>query len=168
MTRTPTIRPATIADAPSLLEIYRPYVESTTVSFELETPSRSEFVSRIEKAQSKWSWLVAERDDEIVGYAYGTEHRARAAYARSVETSAYVASSHHRQGIARALYLELLDVLRGKGYANAYAGITLPNPASVGLHQSLGFEAIGTFPRVGYKFGEWRDVFWLHRPIDSD
>lgn len=160
-----TIRDATLDDAAALVAIYRPYVEDTAISFELEVPSVCAFAERIAKAQSKWAWLVAERAGQLAGYAYGTEHRAREAYAYSVETSAYVHRDHHRAGIARALYVALLERLEALGFANAYAGTTLPNEASVGLHRHLGFEPIGVFPRVGYKFGQWHDVAWLHRPI---
>ncbi len=167
MTRCPpvVIREATVDDAAALLVIYRPYIEESSISFEVEVPSTAVFAERIAKALSKWSWLVAECDGKPVGYAYGTEHRAREAYAYSVETSAYVHQDYHRAGIARALYVALLERLKTLGFANAYAGITLPNEASVGFHRTLGFEPIGVFPRVGYKFGEWHDVAWLHRPI---
>ncbi|MBC8351547.1 MAG: N-acetyltransferase [Planctomycetes bacterium] len=160
-----TIRTAATTDADELLEIYRPYVETTAVSFELEIPTAARFAERIKRAVEKWSWLVAEIDERPIGYAYGSAHRAREAYAYSVETSAYVHASHHRDGVARALYTVLFRHLRELGYGNAYAGITLPNEPSVGFHKSFGFEPIGVFPRVGYKFGKWHDVAWLYRPI---
>jgi len=161
------IRTASDEDAAVLREIYRPYVETTAISFELEAPPVEEFARRITAAVQGWSWLVAEVDGEPVGYAYATAHRARQAYRHSVETSAYVHDGYQRQGIARALYTQLLTELRERGFGNAYAGITLPNEASVGFHQSLGFEPIGVFPKVGQKFGCWYDVAWLYRPIQS-
>ena len=157
-----SLRAASSEDAAALREIYRPYVENTAISFELEVPSVDEFAQRISVAVQDWSWLVAEVDSRPVGYAYGTAHRPRRAYRFSVETSAYVHERYHRRGIARRLYRRLLDELRSRGYACAYAGITLPNDASVGFHRSLGFEPIGVFPRVGRKFGRWHDVAWLH------
>ena len=159
------IRTATVADAAVLREIYRPYVETTAVSFELEVPSIEEFRRRISVAVEGWSWLVAEVDGRPVGYAYASAHRARAAYRTSVETSAYVHEDHQRRGIGRALYTQLLNELGERGFASAFAGITLPNDASVGFHESLGFEPIGVFPRVGRKFGAWHDVAWFYRAI---
>jgi L-amino acid N-acyltransferase YncA len=128
------IRTASTADAAVLREIYRPFVE-------------------ISVAVAGWSWLVAETGGRLVGYAYGSAHRPREAYWSSVETSAYVHHDYFRQGIGRALYTRLLEELRERGFGSAFAGITLPNPASVRFHESLGFERIGVFPRVGRKFG---------------
>lgn len=159
------VRQANEADAPALLEIYRPYVERTAVSFETAVPSVDEFARRIRTATTGWSWLVAEADGECVGYAYGSAHRERPAYRWSVETSAYVREDCLRRGIGRRLYVELLQVLTDKGFCNAYAGMTLPNPASEGLHRALGFEPIGVFKAVGRKFGAWHDVAWCHRKL---
>src|SRR5258706_3736548 len=157
------VRPATSADAPSLLAIYRPFVEETAVSFELAAPTVEEFAARIEKSLASWQWLVAEREDQLVGYASGSSHRARPAYRWSVEVSAYVHPSQHRQGVGRALYLRLFEELAEKGYCNAFAGTTLPNDGSVALHRSVGFEPIGVFKAVGRKFGRWHDVAWFQR-----
>jgi L-amino acid N-acyltransferase YncA len=154
------MRTATDADAPALLAIYRSYVEDTATSFETTVPSVEEFAARITKAVDHWAWLVAEAEGECVGYAYASSHRERAAYRWSVETSAYVLQSHHRQGIGRALYTRLLEELRNRGFCNAYAGITLPNAASIAVHRSVGFEPIGVFRAVGRKFGAWHDVAW--------
>lgn len=159
------IRPATEADASDLLEIYAPYVLRTAISFEAAPPPVQEFAARIAKALKSWAWLVAQEGGRCVGYAYAGAHRERSAYQWSVETSAYVDERHHRRGIARALYLELFERLKALGYCNAYAGSTLPNEASVGLHRSLGFELIGVYKRVGWKFGAWQDVAWFHRPL---
>jgi phosphinothricin acetyltransferase len=161
------IRTATAADAAVLREIYRPYVETTAVSFELEVPSIEEFQRRITVAVEGWSWLVAEVDGRQVGYAYGSAHRAREAYQTSVETSAYVHEDYQCQGIGRALYTQLFQDLCERGFGSAYAAITLPNEASVGFHESLGFEPIGVFPRVGRKFGAWHDVAWFYRPLSE-
>ncbi|MFY9823100.1 MAG: arsinothricin resistance N-acetyltransferase ArsN1 family B [Thermoanaerobaculia bacterium] len=165
MTESIRILSATEADAPAILEIYRPFVEDTAVSFELAAPPVEEFAARIAKALAGWEWLVAERDGQCLGYAYGSLHRARPAYRWSVEVSAYVHPSHHRQGIGRALYLKLFEDLTDKGFCNAYAGITLPNDGSVALHRSVGFEPIGIFKAVGWKFGRWHDVAWFQRAL---
>ena len=167
MTSATLIRTATAADATVLQEIYRPYVETTAVSFELETPSTEEFQRRILEAVEGWSWLVAEVEGQQVGYAYATAHRARAAYRTSVETSAYVHEDYQRQGIGRTLYTQLLSELSERGFGSAFAAITLPNDASIGFHKSMGFEAIGVFPRVGRKFGIWHDVAWFYRSIQN-
>jgi L-amino acid N-acyltransferase YncA len=161
----PRIRPATEADASSLLAIYRPFVEASAVSFETVAPTVDEFAARIAKALLGWQWLVAEGNGRPVGYAYGGLHRERAAYRWSAEVSAYVDPQFHRHGVGRALYLRLFDDLAAKGYCNAYAAITLPNDASVGLHCSVGFEPIGIFKSVGRKFGKWHDVGWYQRPL---
>ncbi len=159
------IRSATEGDAPACLAIYRPFVEETAISFEMVAPSVEDFAGRIRKSLSEWQWLVAERDGQCLGYAYGSMHRERAGYRWSVEVSAYVSPSHHRQGIGRALYLKLFEDLTQKGYCNAYAGITLPNDGSVGLHRSVGFEPIGIFKKIGRKFGQWHDVAWFQRGL---
>ena len=162
-------RDATAGDAPALAAIYRPIVLETSISFELEPPDAEEFARRIEVAQSRWAYLVAEDDDGVVAYAYGGALRTRAAYAWSVETSIYVHARARRTGVARRLYPVLFERLAARGYRNAYAGTTLPNDPSVALHRAVGFEPIGTYPRVGFKFGNWHDVAWLHRPLgDGD
>jgi L-amino acid N-acyltransferase YncA len=165
MTESIRIRSATEADAPALLEIYRPFVEDSAASFEMVAPTVEDFAARIEKALAGWEWLVAEREGRCIGYAYGSLHRGRPGYRWSVEVSAYVDPSHHRQGIGRALYLRLFEILTDKGFCNAYAGITLPNQGSVALHRRVGFEPIGIFKAVGRKFGEWQDVAWFHRVL---
>lgn len=161
----PLIRPARDDDVAAMLDIYRPYVENTAVSFEESVPSLDEFAARVRSVAAGWSWLVAEDAARIVGYAYGSSHRERAAYRWSVETSVYVAAAAQRCGVGRRLYEALFARLAAAGYCNAYAGIALPNDASVALHRAVGFVAIGTFPRVGFKFGQWRDVAWFHRPL---
>jgi L-amino acid N-acyltransferase YncA len=159
------IRHALKHDAPAMLEIYRPYVERTIVSFETQAPSIEEFAARITKALQDWTWLIAEEHGRCVGYASGSAHRERLAYRWSVETSVYVHDRHHRRGIGKALYAELFERLGSMGYCNAYAGIALPNDASFALHRLVGFEPIGTFSRVGRKFGTWHDVLWLQRRL---
>jgi len=160
-----TIRQATEADAPALVAIYAPYVERTPISFETAVPSVEDFARRIDKSLSAWQYLVAERDGRIVGYAYGGTHRERAAYRFSVEVSAYVDQRCHRQGIGRVLYSQLIDDLAAKGYCQAFAGITYPNDASVGLHSALGFTMIGIFRKIGWKFDQWHDVAWMQREL---
>lgn len=158
------IRDATPGDAPALLEIYRPSVETTAVSFELETPSIDEFASRVATAQTRWAWLVAEdAAGAVAGYAYGGAFRSRPAYRFATEVSAYVADAHRGRGVGKRLYSELLGRLESLGYCTAYAGIVIPNDASVALHRAVGFEPAGVFRRAGWKFGAWHDVSWWQR-----
>lgn len=159
------VRPATAADAVACAKIYAPYVTSTCISFELEPPTSATFMERIATAQAVHEWLVAERDGVVVGYAYGHEFNERAAYNWSCETSVYIAMELRREGVGRALYGPLLYLLAEQGYRRAFAGITLPNDASVGFHRSFGFEDVGCYRRVGWKEGAWHDVAWMQRDL---
>lgn len=149
-------------DAEAITEIYAPIVRETVISFERTPPDEAEIENRIEATLPTYPWLVCVHDDELLGYAYASPHRSRESYQWSVDVSVYVRSDHHRSGIGRGLYESLFALLREQGYYNAYAGIGLPNPASVGLHESLGFEQVGTYRDVGYKDGSWRSVGWWH------
>ena len=160
-----TVRPAVAQDAAAVADIYAPYVEHTAISFEQIPPRADEMAARIEQCRSRWQWLVAEADGAVIGYAYGSHHRERAAYRWSVEVSAYVSRDHHRKGVGRTLYDALFAELADKGFCNAFAGVTLPNDASVKLHTSMGFEPIGTFRSIGWKFGRWHDVAWFQRQL---
>ena len=165
MTTNKILRLAAPQDAAQIAAIYTPYVLDTPSSFELDPPTAEEMGKRIASTLEKTPWLVCEQDNEIKGYAYASLHRARAAYRWSVNVSAYVRTAHHRQGIGRALYTALLEMLPLQGYFSAFAGITLPNPASVGLHEALGFTPVGIYREVGYKLGRWYDVGWWQRSL---
>jgi L-amino acid N-acyltransferase YncA len=156
----PIIRLATPDDAEATRDIYSPFCEATPISFETEAPSVDEMRRRIAKTLEFLPWLVLEQKGEIVGYAYASPHRERAAYRWSVDVSAYVRDGHRRTGVGRSLYTSLFELLRLQGYCNALAGITLPNPGSVGLHESLGFQKVGTYRHIGFKCGDWHDVVW--------
>ena len=144
-----------------MLNIYAPVVRNTAISFELEPPSEEEFRLRISKTLQRFPWMVCECGNQIAGYAYATPFRTREGYCWSVEVSVYVAEEFRGRGVAKALYTSLLEGLRNLGYFNAYAGISLPNPASVNLHERMGFELVGIFPSVGFKLGNWHNVgFW--------
>lgn len=149
-------------DSERVAQIYRPAVEGNYISFEEVAPEAAEMAARMRTVLERLPWLVAEdRARNIVGYAYASPHRERPAYRWSVDISVYVDGAWLRRGVGRALYAELLAILRRQGYINVYAGVTLPNPASVTLHESIGMRRIGVYERVGYKLGEWRDVAWF-------
>jgi phosphinothricin acetyltransferase len=158
------VRPAEPADAAAVAAVYAPYVTDGVASFESEPPTAADLRRRM-LGERRLPWFVACEGDDVAGYAYAAPHRARAAYRWSVETSVYVDERWHRRGVARLLYDRLLDELPGLGYVTAYAGITLPNDASVRLHEAMGFRPVGTFRRVGYKHGRWHDVGWWQRPL---
>jgi phosphinothricin acetyltransferase len=157
-----TIRPADPdRDAAACAAIYAPSVESTAISFELVPLDAAEFASRIAAYSATHQFLVAEIDGEVVGYAYACRWAERAAYRWSVEASVYIDADHQGKGIGRALYTELFERLRAQGFRVAVAGITLPNPASIALHESMGFEPIGALRDIGWKAGAWHDVgYW--------
>jgi len=162
------IRKVQISDAEAISRIYAPFVVDEATSFELVPPDAGEIADRIREVLPRYPWLVFDMDDEVLGYAYGCSHRSRAAYQWSVEVSVYLDRRVQRRGVGSALYSVLLEVLRRQGYANAYAGITLPNAASVGLHTAMGFSSIGVFSRTGYKFGLWHDVGWMQLRLNGD
>ena len=151
------IRLATEADAAPMLEIYAPVVRETTISFEAHPPSEQEFRGRIRTVLERLPWLVCEDGGAVAGYAYASPFKTRAGYAWSVELSVYVHPDSHRRGVGRALYTALLECLAAQGYYVVVAVITIPNPASIGLHETLGFRRTGTYEGIGYKFGEWLD-----------
>jgi phosphinothricin acetyltransferase len=161
----PLIRLSDARDAPALAAIYRPAVTDSVISFELEPPDGDEMARRIERVSTRTPWLVCEVEDEVLGYAYAGVHRERPAYQWSVEVSAYVRGDARRAGVARALYTSLFAALVVQGFRNAYAGVTLPNEASVGLHTAMGFAPVGVYRGVGYKFGAWHDVAWFERAL---
>jgi L-amino acid N-acyltransferase YncA len=159
------IRLATPDDGPALAGIYRPAVTDSVISFELEPPSGTVMAERAARVMALAPWLVYERDAAVIGYAYAGKHSERPAYDWSLDVSVYVHRDAHRRGVARALYASLFAALIVQGFRNAYAGITLPNAASVGFHASQGFTPVGVYRGVGYKLGAWHDVGWFERPL---
>jgi L-amino acid N-acyltransferase YncA len=154
------IRLATLNDMEQILEIYAPYVQTTNISFETIVPSKEEMKRRIDSTLKSNPWIVFEEGQSILGYAYASKHRERAAYKWAVDSSIYVRQDSRGRGIGKILYKELFSILRLQGYCNVYAGICLPNDSSVGIHESFGFKKIAHFNKVGYKFGQWHDVGW--------
>ena len=163
----PVIRLADGDDAASVQEIYAPIVRDTAVSFELEIPDVSEMRRRILSTLEVLPWLVCENDGRFLGYVYAGPHRSRAAYQWGAEVTVYIDASAQRMGVGRALYQSLLNLLILQGYRNAFAGITLPNDASVGIHESLGFQLVGVYRDVGHKFDRWHDVGWWQLPLEG-
>ncbi len=147
-------------DGAACAAIYAPSVEDGPTSFEEVAPDAAEMSARIERTSATHPWLVAESGGEVVGYAYACPHRTRPAYRWAVDVSVYVAADSQGEGHGRRLYAELFERLRRLGYRTACAGITLPNPASVALHEGLGFAPLGVFRAIGWKAGAWRDVGW--------
>lgn len=159
------IRNCVIQDAAVFAEIYAPYVTDSWISFEEEPPRESDIARRIDLTMQSYPWLTAVLEGEIVGYAYGGRFRERAAYRYATETTIYLRQDSHRQGIGRALYTALLEELGRRGFTQAVALIALPNEASVGLHERLGFYPAGINREVGYKMDQWIDVGLWQRPI---
>jgi L-amino acid N-acyltransferase YncA len=159
------IRLALERDAQQLADIYAPVVRDTPISFEVDPPTAAEMARRVADTLPTFPWLVVDRGGEILGYVYASPHRARAAYRWSVDTTVYVHSGVRRAGVGRALYASLLRILALQRFYTAYAGITLPNPGSVGLHEAVGFEPLAVYRGVGYKLGAWHDVGWWQRTI---
>jgi L-amino acid N-acyltransferase YncA len=155
-------------DSAACAAIYAPHVEASPTSFEAEAPGPEEMAERIERIGATHPWLVAERNGEVAGFAYACEHRSRAAYRWAVDVSVYVGEADRRRGLGKDLYEELLRRLRAQRFRVACAGVTLPNEASVGLHEGLGFVAVGVYRRIGWKQGAWRDVGWWQLDLSPD
>ncbi len=161
------IRLATLRDAAGIRAIYAPVVRETPISFEVVPPSVEELGARLGKTIDRYPWLVCTARERVLGYAYAGGHSERAAYQWSVNVSVYVHARARRIGVGRALYDTLFSVLRLQGFVRAYAGITLPNEASVGFHDSFGFTSVGIFSQVGYKMGAWHDVGYWQLTLQS-
>jgi phosphinothricin acetyltransferase len=148
------------SDAQGVAAIYAPIVRDTVISFEVEPPTREEMARRIAATLATHPWLVAERDGQVIGYAYASRHNERAAYRWSVDVTVYISTQAQRGGVGRALYQKLFDILRRQGFHAAFARIVLPNEPSVGLHEAIGFQPAGVLKEVGYKHGQWCDTGW--------
>lgn len=157
----PMIRPATPDDAAAIVEIYNHYVATTVISFEERPVTVEEMAGRIREVTAALPWLVHEADGRVIGYAYATRWRVRSAYRFAAETSVYLAPGQGGKGVGSALYTRLLEELRAREIHMAIGGIAQPNPASVALHERLGFEKVAHFKQVGRKFDRWIDMgYW--------
>lgn len=171
-TDTYTIRPAAPADAKALLSIYAPYVQHTAITFEYQVPSLEEFTDRIKKTLELYPYLTAEYQGELLGYAYAGPFHTRPAYNWSAETSIYVNTAHRQQGVGKALYDALENILKKQGITNLYACIACPEKEdpylswdSIYFHQHLGYEIAGKFHNCGYKFNRWYHMVWMEKCI---
>jgi phosphinothricin acetyltransferase len=163
-----TVRTARPDDADAITALYAPIVAETTISFELEPPTAAEMRTRIETTLQRLPWLVSvDAQGAVDGYAYAGRHRERAAYQWAVDTTAYVRADRRGQGVGRRLYAALFEELVALGYCQAFAGIALPNAASVALHEAMGFQPIGVYRSVGFKHGAWRDVGWWQKALQA-
>lgn len=163
---------ATLEDAKTLVEIYTPYVEKTVITFEYEVPSVEEFKGRMAHVLEKYPYLVAERDGEIVGYAYAGEFKSRAAYDWAVETTVYVREDQKNSGVGKALYMALEQILAEQNILNLNACIGYPEVEdeyltknSVQFHEHMGYRFVGEFYKCGYKFGRWYNMVWMEKHI---
>ncbi len=167
------IRAASEQDAPALLKVYAPYVEHTAITFEYEVPTAEEFAARIRRTLERYPYLVAERDGEILGYAYVSSFHDRPAYDWAVETSIYVNREKKRMGVGRALHDALERVLSAQGILNLNACIACPRGEqdeyltddSIRFHKHLGYRMVGEFDQCGYKFGRWYNMVWMEKHI---
>lgn len=164
-----SIRSVQVSDAAEITGIYNPYVRDTCISFETAPVEAAEMAQRIsETLEAGLPWLVAEASGEVVGYAYASKWKGRCAYQYSVETTVYLMASQAGKGIGRLLYTALIDVLRASGMHALIGGIALPNAASVGLHEHLGFKKVAHFEQVGYKQDRWVDVGYWQLLLDTN
>lgn len=155
-------------DAGACAAIYAPFVIDGVASFEQVAPDAAELARRIDRVSAEYPWLIAEEEGVVAGYAYGCRHRERAAYRWTCETTIYLAEEYRGRGIGKSLYGALFGVLTGQGFRTALAGITLPNEASVALHESCGFQPVGVYRNIGYKGGAWLDVSWWQLDLAPD
>ena len=162
-----TIRMAEEADAAALLSIYAPYVEKTAITFEYEVPTVQEFKNRITSTLKRYPYLAAIRDGRIIGYAYASQFKERAAYDWAVETSVYVSGDARRTGAGSLLYEALENYLRRQNVINVNACIAYPNPGSITFHEKYGYHTVGHFTKCGYKLGQWWDMVWMEKMLGS-
>ena len=167
MDNTITVRPACIEDAAELLSIYAPYVENTPVTFEYTVPSLSEFENRIHNISGRYPYLAACSGQKILGYAYASAFKGRAAYDWSAETSVYVSQNAKGKGIGSLLYEKLEALLKKQNICNLCACITYPNPESISFHEKHGYAAVAHFHKSGYKFNTWYDMIWMEKFINE-
>lgn len=159
------IRRARPEDGWAMSDIYRPFVAKSWISLEMDPPDGPAMAKRIGSSGDSYPWLALTDDEHILGYAYANPHRSRAGYRTSVDTAIYLHAAARNRGWAMRLYMKLLQILIAQNRVMAFAGIVLPNPASLRLHQKLGYQSLARYPNVGYKLGAWRDTIWMSREL---
>ena len=165
MEKTLVIRMAKASDAEELLEIYKPYVINTAITFEYSVPSLEAFTQRIADTLEMYPYIVAEEDGVITGYAYASSFKERAAYDWAVETSVYVSEDARRTGAGSILYKALENYLKRQNVINVNACIAYPNPGSIAFHEKHGYRIVGHFTKCGYKLGQWWDMVWMEKML---
>ena len=161
------LRIATPADIPAMLEIYGPYVLSSTATIEYTVPTLEEFTSRFDTITAQYPWLVWEEAGKILGYAYASAPYTRAAYAWCAEPTVYLKPEARGKGIAAKLYGALEKILQLQGYQVLYALITGENTPSVRFHEKQGYAIRAEFPRCGFKFGRWLGIYWMEKRLKT-
>ena len=161
------IRLAKPTDAAAILDIYAPYIKTTSLTFETEVPTITDFNNRIKSYLENWPWLVFEENGKIGGYAYASRYRERVAYQWGVECSVYIHDDFQRKGVGSALYAKLFSILKAQGFTTVYAVINLPNDPSVAMHENMGFRYFATFENVGYKLGKWKNFGWWQLQLNK-
>ena len=159
------LRIATEADVPEILNIYGPYVLTSTATFEYTVPSREEFGDRFRRITARFPWLVYEEAGEILGYAYGSRAFERAAYGWDADLSIYLRQGCSGRGIGRALYETLEHRLAAQGYYVLYGLVTSANAGSCAFHEAMGYRAAMRLPSCGFKFGQWYDIIWYEKRL---
>lgn len=167
MTKNLNFRLAKISDARELLSIYAPYVENTNITFEYEVPTINEFEARIAKVLKKYPYIVAEKNEKIIGYTYATTFRERVAYNWGLETTIYLSPEAKGQNIGKHLYQKLEAILKLQNITNLVASITYPNPASISFHEKYGYKKIAHFTKCGYKKDTWYDMIFMEKMINE-
>ena len=160
------LRIAAETEVQAMLDIYAPYIMTTTYSFEYEVPTEAEFLERFRKITEQFPWLVWEENGEVLGYAYGSAPFERAAYSWCAEASIYLKPEARGRGIGRQFYGELEEILAAQGYRVVYAIITAENEASVAFHRKMGYQNEKIFPDCGFKFGRWLGVVWMEKRLN--
>ena len=161
------IKTVSAEDTQRLLEIYKPYVEETAITFEYEVPSVQEFEKRISNTIERYPYLVAEEDGQVLGYAYASTYYARTAYDWTTELSIYLNEDARGRGLGSQLYGALEEELEKRGFLRFLACIAIPNEASIAMHEKRGYIQVAHFPKVGYKFEQWHDIVWMQKTIDG-
>jgi phosphinothricin acetyltransferase len=158
---------ATEDDVDAIMDIYRPYILETAITFEYEEISKEAFLERMRTVQKQFPWLVCEQEGKVIGYAYCSKFKERAAFGWDCECSVYIHKEAHRKGVATALYNKLFELIKEQGYYNIYALITYPHESSIALHKKFGFTEVGIYEKTGYKMGIWWDLIVLVKRLRS-